>query len=633
MSSKPLISGEIDMHRRRGRRTGNTWSGALFAGLAATAACADTQYSAPVGKDYPLNLYWGDTHVHSRNSSDAYTFGNIDFSPADAYRFARGEELRVHNGMRARLRRPLDFLVVADHGEYLGGFYRYNAGDPLVLNTEVAQGPWTKIAFQGDIRETLNAILGTRTRPEDFPPFPYETRRLIWQDVAETADDYNNPGRFTTLIGYEWTSMIDGNNLHRVVIYRDGADQVGQLPPFSAQDSLDPEDLWRALKRYEAGTGGEVIAIPHNGNLSNGMMFSADSVDGRPIDRAYAQLRSRWEPIVEVTQVKGDSEAHPSLSPFDEFADFETWDWDNILRSAPKEAWMLPHEYAREALKRGLAYETELGINPFRFGMIGSTDSHTSLATAAEDNYFGKFPESEPGPERLATAMGANRMWENWKLSASGYAAVWARENTREELFAALKRREVYATTGTRIAVRFFGGWDFAPGDVHKPAWLDIAYGRGVPMGGDLTAAPEGRAPVFIAAAAKDPDGANLDRMQIVKGWLDGNGGLHEQVYDVALSDGRAVDPETGRAPPVGSTVNVAAASYANTIGDPTLAAVWADPDFDPGERAFYYVRVIQIPTPRWTAHDAKFFKIDLPDHIPAVVQDRAYTSPIWYTP
>ena len=294
---------------------------------------------------------------------------------------------------------------------------------------------------------------------------------------------------------------------------------------------------------------------------------------------------------------------------------------------------MLPHEYAREALKRGLGYEAELGINPFRFGMIGSTDSHTSLATAAEDNYFGKFPESEPGPERLETAMGANRMWENWKLSASGYAALWARENTREELFAALKRREVYATTGTRIAGRFFGGWDFAAGDVHKPAWLDIAYGRGVPMGGDLTAAPEGRGPVFIAAAAKDPDGANLDRLQIVKGWLDGNGDRHEQVYDVVLSDGREVDPETGKAPPVGSTVNIAEATYANTIGEPTLAAVWTDPDFDPDERAFYYVRVIEIPTLRWTAHDARFFKIDLPDHIPTVVQDRAYTSPIWYTP
>ena len=616
------------------RWVGRQWRCAVvLAGLAAATAFADTRYSTPVGKNYPLNLYWGDTHVHSRNSSDAYTLGNTNFSPADAYRFARGEELTAHNGMQARLRRPLDFLVVADHGEYLGGFYRFNTGDPVVLDTEVARNRWARIFVDGDMERTINAILGTRTDPGNYPPFPYGTRELIWRDVAETADDFNDPGRFTTLIGYEWTSMIDGNNLHRVVVYRDGADKAGRLPPFSAQDSLDPRDLWRALARYEAETGGQVIAIPHNGNLSNGMMFPAKSVDGRPIDRAYAELRSRWEPIVEVSQVKGDSEAHPALSPNDEFADFETWDWDNILQSAAKEDWMLPHEYARSALKLGLGYAADLGVNPFKFGMIGSTDSHTSLATAAEDNYFGKYPEAEPDAKRLETAMGANRMWENWKLAASGYTAIWARENTREELFAALKRREVYATTGTRIVVRFFAGWDYEPGDIHKPAYLDIAYGRGVPMGGDLAAAPEGRAPVFIAAAAKDPDAANLDRIQIVKGWLDAAGNRHEKVYDVALSDGREVDPETGKAAPVGSTVDVSTATYANTIGAPVLAAVWTDPDFDPGEHAFYYARVIEIPTPRWTAYDASFFDIDLPGQIPTTVQDRAYTSPIWYTP
>ena len=622
------------MHRKPGRRPFSNWRGsALLVCLAATSAFADAPYSAPMGNNYPLNLYWGDTHVHTRNSSDAYTLGNGNFSPADAYRFARGEEVTAHNGMRARLRRPLDFLVVADHGEYLGGFYRYNAGDPLVVNTEVALKQWSRIAIGVDFDATAVAILGTRTDPENYPPFPPETSKLIWQDVAETADDYNDPGRFTTLIGYEWTSMIDGNNLHRVVIYRDATDRVARLPPFSAQDSLDPRDLWQALARYEAETGGQVIAVPHNPNLSNGMMFPARSVDGRPIDRAYAKLRARWEPIVEVTQVKGDSEAHPLLSPQDEFAGFETWDRDNIGRTAAKEDWMLSNEYARSALKRGLGFEADLGANPFKFGMIGSTDTHTSLATAAEDNFFGKFPESEPGPQRLQTAMADGRMWASRKLSASGYAAVWARENTREELFAAMKRREVYATTGPRIAVRFFGGWHYEPGDVHKPAYLDIAYGKGVPMGGDIIAAPEGGAPTFIVHAAKDPDGANLDRIQIVKGWLDGSGNLHEKVFDVALSDGRGADPENGQVPPVGSTVNVTKATYDNTIGDPTLAAVWTDPDFDPGARAFYYVRVLQIPTPRWTTYDASYFRIALPDDIPATVQDRAYTSPIWYTP
>ena len=619
-------------HQPGARATRARLIGAAIAGLASMAALADSRYSAPVGKNYPLNLYWGDTHLHSRNSADAYSLGNMNLTPADAYRFARGEELTAHNGMRVRLRRPLDFLVVSDHAEYLGGYYRFGVGDPLVVNTDAGR-QWAAFIAQGNPEQMIATFTGSMDDPATYPPFPSETRRLIWQDVAQTADDYNDPGRFTAFTGYEWTSMIDGNNLHRVVIYKDGADKAGRLPPFSGQDSLDPRELWRALARYEAETGGEVIAIPHNGNLSNGMMFPAKSVDGRPLDRAYAQLRSRWEPIAEVTQVKGDSEAHPTLSPDDEFADFETWDWDNIGRNQAKEDWMLPHEYARGALKLGLGFEAELGVNPFKFGMIGSTDNHTSLATAAENNYFGKFAESEPGPARLENAMAAGQLWENWKIVASGYAAVWARENTREALFAAMKRREVYATTGTRIAVRFFGGWEYDAGVIDRPAYLDIAYGNGVPMGGDLTAAREGAAPTFIAVAAKDPDWANLDRIQVVKGWLDTGGNLHEKVYDVALSDGRGVDPQTGKAPPVGSTVNVADASFTNAIGAPTLAAVWTDPDFDPAERAFYYARVIEIPTPRWTAYDARYFDIDLPDHIPTTVQDRAYTSPIWYTP
>ena len=621
------------MRQRAGARITRAWClGIVIAGMASAAAVADAQYSAPVGKNYPANLYWGDTHLHSRNSADAYSLGNMNLTPADAYRFARGEELTAHNGMRVRLRRPLDFLVVSDHSEYLGGYYRFGVGDPLVVDTETGR-QWARMIAEGNPDEMIGAFVASMEDPESHPPFPYENRRLIWQDVAQTSDDYNDPGRFTALTGYEWTIAIDGNNLHRVVIYRDGAETAGQLPPFSGQDSNDPQDLWRALARYEAETGGEVLAIPHNGNLSNGMMFPSKSVDGRPIDRAYAELRSRWEPIAEVSQVKGDSEAHPTLSPDDEFADFENWDQDNIGRSAPKEDWMLPHEYARGALKLGLGYEAELGVNPFKFGMIASTDNHTSLPTASEDNYFGKFVESEPGTARIENAMANNRLWENWRIVASGYAAVWARENTREELFAAMKRREVYATTGTRIAVRFFGGWNYDADVVNQPAYLDIAYGNGVPMGGDLTAAPEGAAPTFIAVAAKDPDWANLDRVQIVKGWLDTDGNLQEKVYDVALSDGREVNPETGKAPPVGTTVNVPDASFTNAIGAPMLAAVWSDPDFDPAERAFYYARVIEIPTPRWTAYDAKYFKIDLPDHIPTTVQDRAYTSPIWYTP
>ena len=468
---------------------------------------------------------------------------------------------------------------------------------------------------------------------ETYPPLPERSRRLIWQDVAQTADEHNRPGRFTAFTGYEWTSMINGNNLHRVVIYKDGAQTAGQLPPFSGQDSLDPRDLWNALAKYEAETGGEVMAVAHNGNLSNGMMFPDESVDGKPLTRAYAELRARWEPIYEVTQVKGDGEAHPTLSPRDEFADFENWDWDNIGRSQAKEDWMLQHEYARGALKLGLKFEDKLGVNPFKFGLIGSTDGHNSISTTQEDNFFGKFPESEPGPERLQNAMANNRLWQNWRIVASGYAAVWARENTREALFAAMKRREVYATTGSRITVRFFGGWNYDSDLTDKPAYLDAAYANGVPMGGDLSAAPKGEGPAFIAVASKDPDGANLDRVQIVKGWLDRDGTLQEKVYDVAWSGERKANAETGKVPAVGTTVNVANATYANTIGAADLATVWTDPDFDRNVKAFYYVRVIEIPRPRWTTYDAAYFKLDLPDEIATVIQDRAYSSPIWYTP
>ena len=427
--------------------------------------------------------------------------------------------------------------------------------------------------------------------------------------------------------------MIDGNNLHRVVLYKDDSDKAGRLVPFSAQDSLDPRELWKALARYEELTGGEVLSIAHNGNLSNGMLFPSKAVDGTPIDREYAALRARFETVYEVTQVKGDGEAHPTLSPDDEFADFENWDWDNIGRTAKKEDWMLQHEYARGALKIGLQYEDELGVNPFKTGLIGSTDGHNSLSTAEEDNFFGKFPESEPGPARLKNALALDRLWPNVKIVASGYAAVWARENTREAIFDAFKRREVYATTGSRIKVRFFAGWEFAEGDLVRPALLDRAYESGVPMGGDLDTAPKGRSPTFLVLAAKDTDSANLDRIQIIKGWMTEDGQLKEKVYDIAWSGDRLPNNDTGKLPAVGNTVDVKNATYTNTIGSSQLSTVWKDPDFEPGMRAFYYARVLEIPTPRWTTYDAAYFNVPLSDEVPRTVQDGAYTSPIWYTP
>lgn len=592
----------------------------------------ESVYSKPTRADYPRDVFFGDTHLHSRLSADAYSLGNMNLTQADAYLFAQGQAMTAHNGMQVQLRRPLDFLVVSDHSEYLGGFYRYNVNDPSVINTEAAK-VWKAALKAGNPDALIAAFSASMQDPENNPAFPESVRQSIWQDVAETADRHNKPGQFTALIGYEWTVSIRGNNLHRVVVYRDGADKVAQLPPFSGQDSLDPRDLWAALGRYEKKTGGEVMAIAHNGNISNGMMFPNETIDGKPLTKKYAETRSRWEPIYEVTQVKGDGEAHPTLSPTDEFADFENWDKDNIGRTAKKEDWMLQHEYARSALKLGLGFEASLGVNPFKIGLIGSTDGHNSLSTPEEDNFFGKFPESEPHPNRMKNRMANDVMWENTFIVASGYAAVWAKENTRASLFDAMKRKEVYATTGSRITVRFFGGWNFEEDLDDAPNYLDTAYEQGVPMGGDLTAAPESQAPRFLVAATKDPDGANLDRVQIVKGWRDEKGVTHERIYDVAWSGDRQIETVTGKLPAVGNTVDVEAASYTNSIGAAQLSTTWTDPDFSKNERAFYYARVLEIPIPRWTTYDAAFFELPVPKNVPETIQDRAYTSPIWYTP
>ena len=596
------------------------------------ASAEELVYSKPTRADYPRDVFFGDTHLHSRLSADAYSLGNMNLTQADAYLFAQGQAMIAHNGMRVQLRRPVDFLVVSDHAEYLGGFYRYNVNDPSVINTDAAN-TWKEALKAGNPNALIAAFSASMQDPENNPAFPESVRREIWQEVAETADQYNKPGQFTALIGYEWTVAVRGNNLHRVVVYRDGADKVAQLPPFSGQDSLDPRDLWGALDRYEKKTGGEVMAIGHNGNISNGMMFPNETIDGKPLTRKYAETRSRWEPIYEVTQVKGDGEAHPKLSPTDEFADFENWDKDNISQTAKKEDWMLQHEYARSALKLGLGFEASLGVNPFKIGLIGSTDGHNSLSTPEEDNFFGKFPASEPHPNRMKNRMANDVMWRNTFIVASGYAAVWAKENTRASLFDAMKRKEVYATTGSRITVRFFGGWNFEEDLDDAPNYLDVAYKQGVPMGGDLVAGPKDRSPRFLVVAAKDPDGANLDRIQIVKGWRDEEGLMYERVYDVVWSGDREIQRETGKLPAVGSTVDVQTASYTNSIGAVQLSSTWTDPDFSAKERAFYYVRVLEIPIPRWTTYDAAFFDLPLPKNVPETIQDRAYTSPIWYTP
>jgi hypothetical protein len=605
-------------------------------GIRAPAALLAAALLAPAaGAQQATRVFWGDTHVHSSLSFDAATLGDV-LGPEFAYRFARGEEVVSSTGKKLQLERPLDFLVVADHAEAYGALEKLlersaaEIGDPRLRR-------WREQLEEGPEQRSKTVLeMAAALRSGEIPPGLVDAAlvRSTWMRATALAEEYYDPGRFTPLVGYEWTSHPNGGeNLHRVVIFRDGKDRVDRVLPFSALDSEDPEDLWSALAAYESLTGGQALAIPHNGNLSNGRMFTRSDFGGGPLTRRQAAARARWEPVVEVTQQKGDSETHPALSPDDEFADFERWDAGNLTMTRAKEPWMLEHEYARSALLLGLELGRGLGVNPFRFGMIGSSDTHTSLAGNDEDDFVGIGPTVEPGPGRMALPLFATEVAtiRGFAVSASGYAGVWAGANTREALFDALRRREVFASTGPRMTVRFFGGFGFEPADAGRPDVAGVGYAKGVPMGGSLPAAPAGRAPAFLVAASRDPQGANLDRVQIVKGWLDDDGARHERVFDVAWSGERKPGPD-GKLPPVGSTVDLAAARYTNAIGAAELTALWVDPAFDPVQPAFYYARVLEIPTPRWTAYDAKRFGTSPPaGDVPMLLQERAYTSPIWY--
>ena len=598
------------------------------------AAAQGRPYAPAVADDVPRAVYWGDTHVHTAISGDAFN-GGTRLGLDDAYRFARGEEVLSSSGQRVRLRRPLDFIVVADHGNNAGAAYARDAYDnePAFRQTELGrlwQSAFERLSedAETDLEAARAGPLLPTHRPNQVSVRHEAFRASIWEMVTAAADRYNDPGTFTTFIGYEWTPLLGA--VHRVVIFGDGAERANQVVPLTSYDTVHVEVLWDYLARYEERTGGRALAIPHNSNLTFGLMFSLANSWGRPLTAAYAQSRSRFEPVVEVTQIKGDSETHPYLSPDDAFADFETWNgWGGRTAGPDKPPEQVTYEYARSALKLGLSQRVNKGHNPFKFGMIGSSDAHTALAAVAEDNFWGKMGASEPHPGRVlddATSRG-------WQASAAGSAAVWARENSRDAIFEALRRKEVYATTGPRIALRFFGGWSFEESDAARADLAVLGYRGGVTMGGDLTAGPPGAAPTFLMRALKDPDGANLDRIQVVKGWRTAGGELEERVHDVAWSGDRPRDGE-GRLSPVGSTVDVDDASYLNTIGVAELSATWRDPDFRTGEHAFYYVRVLEIPTPRWTAYEAKFFGLeDVPEHIPMVTQERAYSSPIWYTP
>jgi hypothetical protein len=591
--------------------------------------------AAPLAaSDHPQNVYWGDLHVHTKLSNDAYLFSGNRLGPSEAYRFARGEEVVGSDGIRVRIRRPLDFMAVTDHAENMGVIASLDTADAALLRTRIGASlsqrlgsAREKMRDESHIPWEISDDLFGQILVDD-PPY----RRSIWSQVIASAERYNEPGKFTALIGFEWTEMSKGT-MHRNVIFRDGAAEAGRVLPFSTFDGRKPEQLWAYLADYQSRTGGEALAIPHNPNLSQGTLFALVDSEGLRFTKKYAESRSRWEPLLEITQHKGTSETHPVLSPTDEFASFEIMESTSGSRDAeapfPRE-----HAYARSALKLGLGQQAKLGANPFKFGFVGGSDTHFSLSSPEEGYFLEDLPLRKLPRKPLAEIPPD---WDKVVLagvsSASGFTAVWARENTRASLFEALKRNETYASTGPRITVRFFGGWHYEPRDAARTDFASVGYRKGVPMGGDLTRGPKGKSPRFLIRAVKDSDGANLDRLQVIKGWRNVAGELQEQIFNVALSDGRK-ESRPGQVPAVGSTVNFEEATYTNTIGASELAVVWEDPQFRPEEQSFYYVRVIEIPTPRWTAHDARRFDLrDVSPEIPLAIQERAFTSAIWYTP
>lgn len=597
----------------------------LLVSMLALAGCAAFQASAA-----PTQLYWGDTHLHSSYSGDAFAMGNESTDPDTAYRFARGlPVIHPYNRVRVQLKRPLDFLVVADHAEYMGLMQLVRDKSPMLESTENGKKLLQIWDEKGSKAVYYNAA-GSMVKGQPYEDLLTQAiRQPIWDKIIQAAEENNKPGAFTTFIGWEWSSMPGGANLHRIVFTDKGGDAAKKFLPYASTDSDRPEDFWNWLDKTSADIGADFVAIPHNSNISNGLMFNDVDSDGHPISASYARTRMRWEPVAEVTQIKGDSETHPSLSPDDEFADFETFEHVMTFGADEQAEVDQVSNYARSALKRGLEIEQTTGANPFKFGMAGSTDSHTGLTTASEPNFWGKFGiDSIPENLDMETTPHA----EGWSMSAAGMVAVWAEENTRDSLFAAFKRKEVYATTGPRMQVRLFGGFDFVGSDADQNDLAATGYAKGVPMGGDLKQAPAGKAPSFLIQAVKDPEDANLDRVQVVKGWLDTEGNSHEKVYNVALSDGREDLGKDTR--PVGNTVDLETGHYSNSIGDEELVTVWQDPEFDASQRAFYYLRVLQIPTPRHTMLDAVALGRSQEEvHYPATIQERAYSSPIWYTP
>ena len=613
-------------------------------------AMASVMTSAETSK----NVYFGDTHLHSSYSFDAFLNNNHSADPDTAYRWAKGQPvIHPYNRARVQIDTPLDFLVVSDHAEMLG-VMRAVREDTIIKED---------LGWIGNIKRwyafrLMNDAIDTDTGLKFFGQFlpkiaadndhsdpvqnasnnisdvnifgdTTQTSQMAWDDIIESAERHNDPGTFTSLLGWEWSSIPMGANLHRIVITPDGADKAKQFLPYGSDKSQYPEDLWRWLEETQQRTGTRFMAIPHNSNISKGYMFDDTSLRGEPISADYARRRIKWEPIVEVTQIKGDSETRSDFSPEDEFADFENY--DHYIQQGKSKYKSSTADYIRPALKKGLTIEQDIGVNPYKFGLIGSTDAHSGLSSAEEGNFWGKMakdstPETK---ERVGSVSSSN----GWNMSASGLAAVWAKENTREAIYAAFKRKEVYATSGPRLRVQMFAGWDFPEGAETSDSFALMGSQYGVPMGGDLVANDNnGKAPVFLLRAVKDPVGANLDRLQVVKGWVDNAGEQQERVYNVAWSDDRSLDA-SGNLTAVGNTVELSSGRYTNTIGQSEFSLKWTDPDFSAQQSAFYYVRVLQIPTPRNGLLDSLALQLDEPPRGPKTIQERAYSSPIWYTP
>jgi len=610
-------------------------------------------FSISVSAAEEKQLLWGDTHLHTTYSSDAYTNGNLTADPNTAYRYARGlPVLHPYHQAKVKIETPLDFLVVTDHAELLGVIRTIHRdgvdytglglidslkawGSAMLLNYVIDSGDGRSL-FAASLPEAKDAreaaaAGGGLSETTSLIPEMMSTQRDTWQDITNMADQHNEPGVFSALIGWEWSPLPGGSNLHRVVITDGDAESAQRYQPFSLNDSQYPEDLWAWLEKMAPLAGADFIAIPHNSNISKGFMFDEKSLRGKAIDKDYAELRMKWEPIVEITQFKGDSETHPSLSPDDEFADFETY--ENFIQREWQPYEAKPGDYVRSALKRGLTIEKRVGSNPYQFGVVGSTDAHTSLPTANERNFQGKFPANSI-PANNSNSAKKSRV-SGWNMSASGLTAVWATENSRSSILAAMKRKEVYATTGPRIRLQFFASKDIEDKNLKTASDYQQAAKQGVPMGGEiwggeLTA--QKTSPSFVVQAMKDPVDANLDRIQIVKGWVDETGATQEKVYDVAWSDERQLD-DSGKLPAVENTVDTTTAMYENSVGAVQLAAVWHDPDFNPAQSAFYYARVLQIPTPRHSLYDAVAMEMEKAEDFPDTIQERAYSSAIWYKP